>query len=254
MNRPKRWAAAAGLALGTLTLLVAVPAAGQAGAPAVDPAAVKRLKEMTDFVDGLPQFSLSTQNTIEEVLSGHRVDYDMAARVIIKRPNKLLAVRTGEWMNQSFFYDGKTLTLYNPAAKVYATHAAPGTVEGAIDLARETIGITLPAVDLVYRGAYPLMTQGLTFAKVVGKAVVGGARCDHLLFSHPGADFQVWVEEGSRPWPRKYVVTETDTPARLSTTTVASDWNESPVVTDSQFAFVPPQGTSQTKFLPPGSN
>ena len=34
-------------------------------------------------------------------------------------------------MEQRFFYDGKTLTLYNPAAKVYATEAAPDTIEEA---------------------------------------------------------------------------------------------------------------------------
>ncbi len=214
MSERRRWAAAAGLALGMLTLWATVPASAQTSAPAVDPAALQRLKQMTDFVDGLPQFSVNTQNTVEELLSGHTVDYDMAARVIIKRPDKLLAVRSGEWMAQSFFYDGKTLTLYNPAAKVYASQPAPPTIEKMIDLAREKIGIVLPAADLVYRGAYPLMTQGLTLAKVVGKTVVGGARCDHLLFSHPGADFQVWVEEGPRPWPRKYVVTETDTASR----------------------------------------
>ena len=44
---------------------------------------------------------------------------------------------------------GKTMTLYTPAQKVYATVAAPPTVETTIDFARETIGILLPAADLL---------------------------------------------------------------------------------------------------------
>ena len=146
------------------------------------------------------------------------------ANVTIKRPNKLRAVRDGESMDQRFFYDGKTLTLYSPREKVYATEAAPDTVERMIDFARETVGIVLPAADLVYRNAFPLMMQDVSLAVVVGKAVIGGVKCDHLLFSRPGVDFQIWIAEGKRPFPHKYVVTETDTPEQLSVTTVLSDW------------------------------
>ena len=89
---------------------------------------------MTDFLDGLQQFSVNTHNMIEDLhVSGHRVDHDLAASVTVKRPNKLLAVRTGELMDQRFFYDGKTLTLYNPSEKVYATKPAPATIEKMID-------------------------------------------------------------------------------------------------------------------------
>ncbi len=202
-------------------------------------------------MDGLPQFSVNSQNVLEELHSSwHRVDYVMAANVTVKRPNKLRAVRIGDLMNQSFFYDGKSLTLSNPLEKVFASQPAPGTVEGMINLARETVGIVLPAADLVYRGAYPLLTKDLTLAVVVDKALIGGVRCDHLLFSHPGADFQVWVEEGTKPWPRRYVVTDTSSPARLSVTSFFSDWNESPAADDAQFAFVPPAGTQQIRWIP----
>jgi hypothetical protein len=115
----------------------------------VDPAALQILKSMTDYMDGLKQFSVAVESEIEDLhSSGHRVDYDLKARVTVKRPNKLLAVRTGETMSQSFFYDGKTLTLYNPVEKIYATQPAPETLEGAVTLARETIGIVFPAADL----------------------------------------------------------------------------------------------------------
>ena len=84
-------------------------------------------------------------------------------------------------------------------------------MEKTIDFARETIGILLPAADLLYRNAFPLLSQDLKLAVVVGKAVIGGVRCDHLLFSRPGADFQVWIAEGAKPWPLRYTVTDTST-------------------------------------------
>jgi hypothetical protein len=251
MKTWKRGIAAAWFAVGVLTLSVAVSTDARAQTPAVDPAAVQKLKQMTEFLDGLQQFSVQTQSTLEELhISGHRVDKDLAANVTVKRPNKLRAARAGGLMDQRFFYDGKTLTLYNPIEKVYASEAAPNTIEGMIDFARETVGILLPAADLLYRNAFPLLMQDVTLAAVVGKTDVGGVECGHLLFSHPDVDFQVWIAEGSQPFPHKYVVTETGTPALLSITTVFSNWNTAPAVDDAQFNFVPPKDADATRFLP----
>ena len=221
MSRWKQWSAATAFALGAVTL--GGPAAG------AGPDARRRSgrggrssKRMTEFLDARSSSACSTQSTLEDLHeSGHRVDHDLAANVVVKRPDRLRAMRVGGAMDQRFYYDGKTLTLYNPGEKVYATEKAPPTVEKMIDFARETVGIMLPAADLLYRGAFPLLTKDLKLAAVVGKTVIDGVKCDHLLFSRPGVDFQIWIAEGGKPWPRKYTVTETGTPALLSITTRA---------------------------------
>jgi hypothetical protein len=251
MKAWKRLIAAAGLTLGVSILLAAVATDARAQVPAVDPAAVQALKRMTDFVDGQQKFSVTAQSVLEELhVSGHRVDRDLAARVILKRPDKFLAARTGGSLDQRLLYDGKTLALYNPANKVYATSPAPETIEKMIDFARETVGILLPAADLLYRGAFPLLTKDLTMATIVGKTVVDGVTCEHLLFGRRGVDFQVWITEGDKPWPRKYVVTETAAPIPLSITTVLSDWNTAPEVDDARFTFQPPEGSQSISFMP----
>jgi len=248
MSTWKQSGAAVAFALGALTLSAPPPARAQTSA--VDPVAVQKLERMTKFLDGLQQFSVKTQSTVEDMhASGHRVDYDLAANVVVKRPDSLRAVRVGGVMDQRFYYDGKTLTLYNPAEKVYAVEKAPPTVEKMFDFARETVGIMLPAADLLYRGAFPLLTQDLKVAAVVGKTVIDGVKCDHLLFSRPGVDYQIWIAEGDKPWPHKYTVTETGTPALLSITTELSGWSTSPAVSPADFKFVPPKGTQQIRFM-----
>ncbi len=243
--------AAACFALVVLALSATVSTDVRAQAPGVDPAATQILQRMTDYLGSLQQFSLHTQNTLEDLLeSGHRVDFDISASVIISRPNKLRSERRGELIDQAFYYDGKTLTLYNPSDKVYATEPAPGTIEELLDFARESLGLIVPVSDLVYRNAFLLLMQDINFAKVVEKAVIDGVKCDHLVFSRPGVDFQVWVAADGRPLPYKYVVTDTGTPALLSVTTVMSNWNVAPAVADSRFAFVPPQGVKRITFMP----
>jgi len=238
-------------AFGVLVLSTAVGTEVRAQSPAVDPTATQILQRMTDYLGGLKQFSVHTQNTLEDVLeSGHRVDFDVSANVIVSRPNKLHAARKGELIDQDFYYDGKTLTLYNPSDKVYATEPVPGTIEEMLDFARESLGLIVPVADLVYRNAYSLLMQDVNMAVVVGKSFIGGVRCDHLIFSRPGVDFQVWVADSGKPLPYKYVVTDTGTPALLSITTVMSDWNVAPAVADTRFTFAPPQGTKQITFMP----
>ena len=219
---------------------------------AVDPAAVKLLRGMTDYLSGLKQFSVVALNMREDVLeSGHRVDFEVSSKVIVSRPNKLQGERKGHLTDQIFYYDGKTLTLYNPSDKVYASMPAPATIEETLDFARESLGLGYPISDLVRPNVFPLLMQDVTLALNIGKEVIGGVKCDHLLFSRPGVDFQVWVPESGAPLPRKYVVTDRGTPELLSITTLLSDWNVAPAAADSQFNFVAPSGTKAITFMKP---
>ena len=228
----------------TLAAEVAVPSP-------VDPAATQILKRMTDYVGGLTQFSVYTQNTLENLTAaGRRVDEEVSARVIVHRPNQLLAERRGDVIAQNFYFDGKVLTLGNPSDKVYATVPAPATIDGALHYAREKLGLIIPASDLVYSNSFPLLMAQVNYATVVDKAFIDGVRCDHLLFSRPGVDFQVWVADKGSPLPLKFVVTDTTTLARLSVSTVMSQWNLTPDVAASRFTFTPGAGDKLINFLP----
>jgi outer membrane lipoprotein-sorting protein len=201
------------LALGTLALSATVSTAVQAQAPAVDPAATAILKRMTDYMGSLKEFSVHTQNTIEDLLSpGERIDIEVSATVTIKRPNKLLTERRGDLVSQNFYYDGKTLTLYDPTLKVYATEPAPGTLPGVLDYARETLGLVIPASDLVYPNAYDLLMKDVTAAKLIGKTTIGGVKCDHLLFRR-GRGFPGLRRGRQAAAAVKLVVTDTGTRA-----------------------------------------
>ena len=57
------------------------------------------------------------------------------------RPDKLRADRVGDLVEQAFYFDGKSLTIFNPREKYYATVAAPGTLEAMLDFARTTLDI-----------------------------------------------------------------------------------------------------------------
>lgn len=222
----------------------------RAETPAIDPGATEILKRMTDYLGAVKQFSVHTQNTLEDLItSGHRVDLDVSAKVTVSRPNKIRSERKGDQVNQIFYYNGKTLTLFNPTYNVYSTVEAPDTFYGLFKYLYESLGFSLPISDLVHRDAFPLLMQDVSLAKVVGKTYIDGVRCDHLLFSRPGVDFQLWVADGAEPLPQKYVVTDTATSSQLSINTRMKDWDVEPLLDESQFTFVKPEGAQSINFI-----
>ena len=129
MNLQKSMIVTTLFVFGALALSVGSTAVAGAQSSAVDPAATGILKRMTDHLGSLDHFSVRTQVTIEDVTDReHRIDLDVSANVTIDRPDRLLSERRGDPIDQSFYYDGKTLTLFNPGDKVYATEPAPATI------------------------------------------------------------------------------------------------------------------------------
>ena len=251
MSTMKRTLAFTMFAIGIVAVLFAAPMNVHAQSSGVNPAAVANLQKMTDYFSKLEKFTVHTQSTLEDQLeSGQRVDYDVAAIVAVQRPNKIHAVRLGELINQDFYYDGESLTLYDPPNGVYATTPAPGSIEEMFDFTRESLGLLIPVSDLVYRNSFAILMQDVTSAMVVGKTQIGDLTCVHLAFSRPDVDFQVWVAEGEQPLPCKYVVTDSSTPKMVSTVTVMSDWNLTPELSDESFRFVAPKGATSIQFIP----
>jgi len=236
-----------------LLLAAALPQAALAQPAGISPAATDLLKASTDFLACQQQFSVDTESSIEVVLgSGQKIQYDHTARVSVERPNKLRAERTGDLVDQVFYYDGESLTLHNPAANYFATIAAPGTLEEMLDFAREKLDIVAPAGDLLYKNAYDILMQDVTSGFVVGKGVVDGVRTNHLAFRAPHVDWQIWIEEGDRPLVRKMVITTRDKLNAPQFTTVMKNWNLEPKFNIDTFSFTPPKCPQQVKFLPRG--
>ncbi len=221
----------------------------------IDPQAEKLLKTSMAFLAAQKRFTVDTRNTIEVVLtSGQKLQFGTAATGSVQRPNKLRAERKGDLVDQLFLYDGKSLTLYNPGQKYYATVAAPGTVEQMLDFARTSLDIIAPGSDLLYANAYEVLMENVTSGFVVGKSVVEGARCDHLAFRGAGVDWQIWIQEGAQPLPRKWVITSTDIAGSPQFEVVMTKWNLAPQFGEKTFAFTPGKGARKVDFLPLGKS
>ncbi len=184
------------------------------------------------------------------IASGQKLQFDNTVTMAVQRPNKLYAKRLGKETDQVFYYDGKSLTLHYPHENSYAAVAAPATLEAMLDMAREKLDLVAPGGDLVYGNSFEILMQDVTEGFVVGKAVVEGVRCDHLAFRSPLVDWQIWIQEGKQPLPRKMVITTRDIVNAPQFEVVITRWNVAPALNESQFSFTPPKGARKVGFVP----
>lgn len=242
-------------AIAALTLAFMLPGTARAqAATGVDADAATILKRMTDYVGKLQRFSVDTSNTLEVVLvSGQKIQLTSSARNTVQRPNRLRSERIGDVISQSFYYDGRTLTIFNPGDGYYATVPAPNTIDAMVDFARDSLDVIAPAGDLITMDAYERLTADATAGFVVGQSVIAGVRCDHLAFRSGDVDWQIWIEDGDKPLPRKYVITSLDTPQAPQFEQVLSNWSLDPAVKPGFFDFLPPAGAKAVQFLPAGT-
>jgi hypothetical protein len=233
-----------------MAALAAWPIASLAQSSGVDPEAIKELRRATDYLAGLKQFRMETESAVDVVsAAGEKLQLGNRMAVTVQRPNKLRAERVGELVAQVFYYDGKSLSVNYPKDKYYATAAAPPTLEAALDFARDKLKVNAPAADLIYGNALERFTEGLTSASIVGSAEVSGVVCVHLAFRNPEVDWQIWIQEGDKPMPRKFVVTSKKLPQSPQFSVTISKLDAAPKVTDATFAFVPHKGSRKIDFL-----
>ena len=214
------------------------------------PEAKQILKNSMDYLSALQQFGLVTHSTIEVVLeNGQKIQFDAATAVAVMRPDKLYAARLGDLDNHEFFYDGKTLTLHQVDAGFYATLDAPDTLEGMLDFARESLDIVAPAGDFIYRNAYELLMEDVESGFRVGPSMIEGVLCDHLAFSKPGTDFQVWIARGETPLPMKLVITSRDVLSAPQFTVLIREWDVAPDLAREKFEFAKPDDAQTIEFI-----
>jgi hypothetical protein len=92
---------------------------------------------------------------------------------------------------------------------------------------------------------------------------VDGVECEHLAFRGHDTDWQIWIQAGSQPIPRKYVITSKTLPGSPQYTLRIKSWKTDAISDPDAFAFKPPEGATKVSLdskemaefdeIPPGT-
>jgi len=221
-------------------------ATSQARPPgAIDQRAVDALARMGAFLRDQQSFTVRMTTDTDYVLDdGQKVRLGATGEVRVRRPDKLRADVVSPRKQRSFYYDGCNFTVFGPRTGMYATVPGEKTILGTADMLQDRYGLELPMVDLFRWGTNESGADELTSAIDVGPALIDGVETEQYAFRQPGLDWQIWIQRGEKPLPRKVVLTTTDDRARPERA-IELTWELGVVHPDSDFAFTPPPSSQK---------
>ena len=155
----------------------------------------------------------------------------------------------GRHKNSQFFYDGKTATVYDRAQKTYAVEKVPDTIDGMLDDLHERFATNQTLSDFLFADSYKVFTENVESGAYIGEHYVGKVKCHHLAFRQKNLDWQIWIDAGEKPLPRKFVITFKQEPDQPQFTALFHRWDVNPTLSDEMFQFQPPSGVRKVDFL-----
>ena len=199
------------------------------------------LKAMTDYTAAQKSISATFDSDIEVVTPElEKIQFTSSGKLQLARPDKLRITRTGGYADVQLVYDGKTVSIYGNNAKAYVQADLAGTIDQLVDLMQTKSGAAMPGTDLLLSNAYDVLMSDVILAEHIGQGVVDGVECEHLAFRDTDTDWQIWIERGARPVPRKYVITSKTLAGAPQYTLRIKDWKTDTVADADTFVFKPP--------------
>jgi hypothetical protein len=221
----------------------------------VEPKALETVRRMGGLLTGLKQFSFEAEETNEQILpdTGQKVQVTDLRRVVVARPARLAGSVKGDTSDRQFFYDGAQFAMLDRDKNVYATFPVSGPIENVLDELHRRHQVSVPLADLFFPNPEQVLLEQVDTGRWLGLHTVEERKCHHLAFTQRNIDWQLWVDAGEKPWPRKLVITYRRQPGEPQYIAVLRDWDTRPDVREAVFRFTPPRGAVKVEPFGPAA-
>lgn len=207
----------------------------------VDPDSIASLNKMGAYLRSLKAFQVQSVITMDDVLDdGQQVKFDSRVDLLARMPDRLRAEVNSAERHRLYLYDGKNFTIWAERVNYYATVPAPPTIAKLAKDLYDKYDIELPLEDLFSWGTPDSKVDEIKSGIDVGPSEVEGVTCEHYAFHQDDLDWQVWIQQGDYPLPRKLVLTTLTDDARPQYSSVLT-WNLAPSFNEAAFSFDPPK-------------
>jgi len=229
-----------------LTLVAAAGVANMSSGRADQADAKRLLKAMSDYLGAQKSMSFDYDVNLELVSKQQqKIGLASSGTVTLNRPDKLHLTRTGGFANVEMVFDGKTLTLWGKNSNLYTQLEAPGTIDQLEDVLRNKYHRPVPGADMLISDPYDALMPEVNDVKDLGAGVIHGVECDHLAFRTKEVDWQIWIAQGARPYPCRYVITSKKVAGYPQYTLDTWGWKTGAEVASDSFKLEIPAGAKK---------
>ena len=243
MERGTGWIAA------TMALALTGGLAAAQEAPRIEPRADKILSIMSDVLVEAKQFTVHNDQTSDELsLSGDLVELSSSVDLAVRRPDRAHAVLHGDLRPMRYWIGGGRVAVMDVSRWTYAAAKVPADLDAAVEQIWERYGMKIPLADFISKNPYETLTRNVESGSYAGLHEIDGVPCHHLSFRQSDIDWQIWIEDGLVPLPRKILIVYKKEPGAPRYTAKLSAWDLSPNLGPTIFEFEPPEGAEQVEF------
>jgi hypothetical protein len=237
-----------------LAFAPALAAAQTAAIPSpIEPEAKKALDRMAAAIQKAGSLSVVADLSWDSVQpDGQKLEFGETRRYSIRRPDRLRVEtdrRNGE--KRGTVYDGKEIAVYDFDQKAFASLPKTGTLDEAIDYARDDLGVRVPLGELFSSDLSETLAEDVREATLVDDEQVGGVECEHVALRTDGADMQIWIAKGEPAVPRRIVITYRNEIGQPQFRADLRDWNLAAQLPDTLFSIAQPAGSERVPLRAP---
>lgn len=227
--------------------------AGTIERPAPEPKALEILKAASSRLAAARTMRFTAVVSYESPSRlGPPLVYTTRSDVTLQRPDKLRVITPGDGPAQEFYYDGKTMTAFEPAQNLAAVAEAPPTIDAALEAAYRSAAIYFPFMDVIVADPYKHIADGLELAFYIGQSKeVGGTTTDMVAYATHGVFVQIWIGAEDK-LPRRARAVYGNDPSRLRHQADFSDWQLDGAVPADAFTSARAASAPRIPFAHPG--
>jgi len=206
--------------------------------PNIDPKAARILQDMSYYMGSQYEYTFKAEMMFDDVLeSKQKIQYNAEETVYLKKPDKFYVGYVTDIGGYKLWYDAGKATLLEVPVNDYSLATLPSSVDQALNKLKEEYQFTPALSEFLFIDIYKLMTADVISGAYFGISKVMGTNCHHLVFVQKDIDWQIWIEDGKRPIPRKLVITYKNVAESPQFIALIKDWIFGKPITN--FAFKP---------------
>jgi hypothetical protein len=208
--------------------------------------AMQILKAMSSYLVSQKTISMTFDSDIEVITTDlQKIQFTSSGRVQLSRPDKIRATRTGGYADLEMVFDGKTVSIIGKNENKFVQADIPGSVDQLMDRLTGEYNVQAPGATLLRSNVFEELTSDVIASEHIGRGVIDGIECEHLAFRDSEVDWQIWIELGARPIPRKLVITSKAVTGAPQYTMRIKVWGGDVPTGTEAFAFKPPAGATK---------
>jgi len=209
----------------SITNILSEDAYAQDTNPNIDPQAAEILQNMSYFLGSKDQYTFKAEIMFDQLVNSNRkIQYSAEEKVYIKKNGNLTIEYISDLGGYKLWFEAGKTTILELPTNLFSTATLPATIDQALKKLKEEYNFTPALSDLLFINTFRALTANVQSGSYFGSSKVFGVRCDHLAFVQQNIDWQIWVESGKRPIPRKLVITYKDLPGAPQFIAILRDW------------------------------